>query len=440
MATIYVRSTDGSNADNGSTWALAKATLAGADGIDAAGDTIYVSQAHAESTATTVTLNFAGTPANPNKILCGDDAAAPPTALATTAKITVTSNATLYLQGSFYAYGLIFVVDGTTRVAYDAATALVQRYEQCSFRSTNTGSAGSIWLGSGSNISCQTVLKDCTFKPSASGQKIYIYGKVRMDGVSWVSGLTSPATLFSLALDRTGCDLLATNLDMTNLSSSINLFDGAVTPAGTGIIRNSKLPPSWTGALVSGSIPGPGARYELHNCDSADTNYRLWAEDYAGSIKSETTIVRTGGATDGTTAVSWKMASSANARYPTVLLVSFERAVWNSTTGSSVTATVEIVTDGVTLKDDECWIEVEYLGNGSYPLGTWINDAKVDVLAAAANQASSSETWTTTGLTTPVKQKLYVTFTPQEAGYIVWRVVLAKASATVYVDPYLTVA
>jgi hypothetical protein len=36
----YVRSTDGSDADNGSTWALANATLAGAMTDAAAGDRI----------------------------------------------------------------------------------------------------------------------------------------------------------------------------------------------------------------------------------------------------------------------------------------------------------------------------------------------------------------------------------------------------------------
>ena len=36
--------------------------------------------------------------------------------------------------------------------------------------------------------------------------------------------------------------------------------------------------------------------------------------------------------------------------------------------------------------------------------------------ASAANQADSSETWTTTGLSAPVKQKIAVTFTPQEKG------------------------
>lgn len=37
MADLYVRSTDGSDTDNGTTWALAKAGLSGAAGIDAVG-------------------------------------------------------------------------------------------------------------------------------------------------------------------------------------------------------------------------------------------------------------------------------------------------------------------------------------------------------------------------------------------------------------------
>ena len=120
-------------------------------------------------------------------------------------------------------------------------------------------------------------------------------------------------------------------------------------------------------------------------------------------------------------------------------MVSPEIVVWNDTTGAAKTVTVEIVTDGVTLTDGECWLEVMYLGTSGVPLGTLIRDAKADVLASAANQTSSSETWTTTGLTTPIKQKLSVTFTPQEKGFFIARVVLAKPSTTVYVDPKLTV-
>ncbi len=176
----------------------------------------------------------------------------------------------------------------------------------------------------------------------------------------------------------------------------------------------------------------------MWNCDSGDTNYRVWIEDYAGSVKHTTTIYKD--SFSGGTAHSLVFASSANARYPLITLAGPDFFADNSTVGSSVTATVEIVTDNVTLTDAECYLEVMYMGTGGVPLGTWIRDSKADVLASAANQASSSESWTTTGLGTPVKQKLSVTFTPQEAGYVIGRVVLCKASTTVYVDPELVLS
>ena len=183
----------------------------------------------------------------------------------------------------------------------------------------------------------------------------------------------------------------------------------------------------------------------MHNCDSADTNYRLWVEDYSGYIVSDTGVYNDAGATDGTTRLSWKMVSSANAEYPLLVLESPEIVRWNDTTGSSITCTVEIVhnsqgsgTNGV-LNDDECWLEVTYLGTSGYPLGSSISDCKADLFASASAQTTSSASWTgdSAGWDT---QKLSVTFTPQEKGFIHARVVLAKASATVYVDPLLTVS
>jgi hypothetical protein len=229
---------------------------------------------------------------------------------------------------------------------------------------------------------------------------------------------------------------LVEGLDLSEFSSSLNIAS-AVGSARL-IIRNCKLPASWAGSLYTGTKIA-GARIEMHNCDSADTNYHMQIEDFCGAIVTETTIVRTGGASDGTTPISWKMASNSTAEYPLLTLDTPEIVVWNSTVGSSITVTVETVTDNVTLTDAECWLEVQYLGTSGRPLSTVITDAKADVLASAANQTSSSETWTTTGLTTPTKQALSVTFTPQEAGYLHAVVRLAKASATVYVDPELTV-
>lgn len=205
------------------------------------------------------------------------------------------------------------------------------------------------------------------------------------------------------------------------------------------IIRDCKLPASWSGSLVTGTI-ARGERVEMYNCDSGDTNYRLQINDYCGAITQETVIVRTGGASDGTTPLAHRFATTANAAFPHLPLTGPEMVVWNDATGSSKTITVEIVTDNITLTDAECWLEIMYLGTSGVPLGSIAADVKADILGSAANQTSSSETWTTTGLTTPVKQKLSVTFTPQEKGFIHAVVKLAKASTTVYVDPKLTVS
>ena len=134
------------------------------------------------------------------------------------------------------------------------------------------------------------------------------------------------------------------------------------------------------------------------------------------------------------------MATSANANAIVAPLVTPEIIIWNVDVGSSKTVTVEILHDSATnLTDGEIWLEVQHLGTSGFPLSSFVSDAKSDVLATSADQATSSETWTTTGMTNPNTQKLSVTFTPQEKGYFQAKVYLAKASTTVYIDPKLVV-
>ena len=450
MSDIYVRSTDGDNVDDGSTWALAKSTLAGAAAIDAAGDTIYVSDNHAESTATAVTLSFAGTTSAPTKVLCVDDAAEPPTALATTGTITTTLGSSITINGNAYFYGLTFYAgSGFNNAGFNLANTAgnTQTYENCNFRMPATGTSVANSLKVGTETTDQSpskvTWKNCGVRfggHSAQGIKV-TGGILEWNGGSYISGASTAHNLFSGGNTSSGRPSVAfvSGVDLSAMPAANTLVNVGNEALHRIIFRNCKLPASWSGTLTTGTKQ-PGTRVEMHNCDNADTNYRLWVEDYYGSIKHETTIVRSGGASDGTTPLSWIMVSGGAAVYPLGQLVSPEMAVWNDTTGSAKTVTVEIVTDNVTLNNDECWLEIMHLGTSGYPLGAWVTDCKADILATTAAQASSSETWTTTGLTTPVKQKLSASFTPQEKGYVIARVVLAKASTTVYVDPKLTVS
>lgn len=437
MANIYVRSTDGSNADNGSTWALAKLDLVGAAAIDAAGDNIYVSDNHAESTAAAITIALAGSNASPVKIICGDDSAEPPTAAATTGTVTTTGNSNITFNGTnYYVYGLRFNV-GTGAVNATIApvntTSAQATFDSCTFDCVATGSGTGVSVSAGELYLVNSWVK---FANAGGTIAVNIANNTRFEwhGGGLESGTTSPTQLVEVA----SSDGRLSGLDLSAGGSGMHIFQFSGGPARYSI-RNSKLPASWSGSLVTGTLVA-GCRFEMYNCDSTDTNYRLLISDYAGTVSQETTIVRTGGASDGTTTISHKFVTTANAEYPHIPLAGPEIVIWNDTTGSSKTVTVEIVTDNVTLTDGECWLEVQYLGTSGFPLGSIASDAKADVLATAANQATSTETWTTTGLTTPVKQKLVVTFTPQEVGFVHAVVKLAKASTTVYVCPKLTLA
>lgn len=451
MANIYVRSTDGSDADNGSTWALAKATLAAAAAIDAAGDNVYLSSVHAESTASTVTVTLNGTNANPVRVLSVDDSAEPPTAEAAGASVTTTGNSTITLQGSAYWRGIAFSA-GTGSVnaslvlnPYNGASNTRQVYERCTLLALGTGSTASIKINqsAGANvIDNETLLQDCILRSStnsSSAVTIEAIGRVEIRGGAYPSGGPVSVGAFITPPNLSGRGLFArvSGFDLSQAPAGISLFKSSSVLSDCAA-RNCKLPASWTGSLVTGT-PTIGDRFAMYNCDSGDTNYRLWVQTFYGSILDETTIVRTGGASDGTTPLAWKMVSNSSAAYPLGMLESPEIVRWNDITGSSITVTVEVITDNVTLKDDECWLEVQYLGTSGGPLGTFASDAKADVLATASNQATSTETWTTTGLTTPVKQKLSVSFTPQEKGFIHAVVKLARASTTVYVCPKLDV-
>jgi hypothetical protein len=184
---------------------------------------------------------------------------------------------------------------------------------------------------------------------------------------------------------------------------------------------------------VNAIVGQGGAVIRAVNCDSADTNYRYYLQNYSGTIIQDTAVLKTGGATDGTTPFSRKMVTTANSKFESPLCSDYV-TIWNETL-SARTLYIPIVTDNVTLTDAEAWIEVEYLGTSGFPLALRITDRAADVLATPVNQDTDAVSAWPAAPGTPVKQKLQVTFTPAEKGPIRARVCLAKASTTLYFDP-----
>jgi len=446
MANIYLRSTDGNDADNGSTWALAKATLAGAFAVAAAGDTIYVSQNHAESQASAMTLTSPGTVTSPCKVLCVNDGVEPPTTLETTAVVENTGSNNMTFAGCAYVYGIIFkcATGATSSVSllFFSDNKLYWQLEKCVL--WYAGVSGSnpriIFIYGSTTDSGLVHLKDTDIKMSVNTCAIVGAFPVIWQGGKLDGTVLAPTNLFIIGNSQVS-PVLIDGVDLSAMGSDKNLIlEDSIGSSAKYYLKNCKLASGITILNASQAIKGQGgSEIYLDNCDFGDTNYKIYHLKYQGSIVTETTIKRTGGANDGETGFCWKMISLATPQFYAPLS-SPPIVIWNEMTGSVKTLTVEIIHDSVTaLKDDEVWVEVEYLGTSGYPLSLFASDRKTDIMAEAANQETSLEIWVTTGLTNPNKQKLSVAFTPQGKGPVIAKIMFTKNNYTVYICPKVAI-
>jgi hypothetical protein len=107
------------------------------------------------------------------------------------------------------------------------------------------------------------------------------------------------------------------------------------------------------------------------------------------------------------------------------------------TIGSSKTATVEIISSA-SLNNDEISLFLEYQGSSGSPVASFASTGPGSVLGTPSALPTSTATWNSSP-STPVKQQLSVTFTPQLAGRVRGQVRLGKSSTTVYINPVITI-
>jgi hypothetical protein len=437
LATIYLRSTTGANGNTGLTsWANAKATLAAAMTAAGAGGTVYVSQVHAESSAGNMALSSPGTAASPIRIICVNDASAPPTAVATTATVSATGTPNINFDGYAYCYGVTFKSGsgtGVCNITFNPITGWWWRLEDCRLWLVGNNSNAEITVGnSGASTNDQLLeLINCTLSFANVSQAVNASCNMIWKGGGLAGSV--PTSLFARSVDGPPGDVSVYGVDLSAIDTGNNLV--AYASAGNAHkyhFENCALGSGY--GVVTGTHPGQGGPIvRITNCGnaSASNNYAYYR--YQGTITSETTIVKTGGSTDGAASISMKMVSNANAKWISPLESDPIYTFFAAGAGSKGVS-VSIVTDGVTLTDTECWIEVEYLDDIASNQSTITNDRSADVLATAANQTTDTATWTTTGLASPVKQKLTKTVILDNDGPLIVRVMLAKASTTVYVD------
>jgi hypothetical protein len=434
MAHVYVDS-NAAGAGTGADWANAYTTLAAAATAKSAGDNFWVAHNHAETQASAMTITFPGTAASPNTCMCVTSAGTvPPVAadLRTTATVTTTGANTMSMTGFALVQGITFncgsgavssalAIAGTTSGFY---------FKNCTLAKLGTtASNAAIVLGSNNFGQAATVTLDNVSLGFGSTSDQF---NVRASKLLWKNTATAfsgsvPGNLFDSA-SVAGPTTVVQGVDLSSVSG--NLFEAHANPKSY-LLKNCKL--HATAAVVAPT--SPSCVIDLVNCDSGDTNYRTERYTYMGTLTTETTIVRTGGASDGTTPIAWKIVTSANSEW----VEPFECppiAIWNETT-SAITVTVQGIWGGASVpNNDEIWIDVEYLGTSGFSLGNAATSNKASYLATAAATAAGTGTWG--GSTT--KFALAATFTPAEKGPIYVTVKASTASTTFYIDPKVTIS
>jgi hypothetical protein len=408
----------------------------------AAGNTVYVGDNHAESQATTLPLTLALNQTTVSKIICHNHSGSyPPAAtdLATGATVTETgSGLAINLtanSGVLYVYGLTFSSTNTGNITLSGQASLLS-FDNCIFKVTtanivlNSSNGGAMLWNN-----CQV-----NFTSAASFiASVNCYFTWQNTAQVLVTGSTVPTNLFSeSAVGSIGSILL----EALDLSQCVSIFNQvANTAIANWVVKDCKLNASTTFPNETNT----GHVIQTIRSDSGATAYKSARYAVEGTETTETSITRVGGASDPTgQAQSRKIVTTANSQW----LRPFKAepyAIWNPRTAANVTVTVcGTINAGALPNNDDIWLEVEYLGSATFPIGTIKTTTKANLFAANAAVASDGSTWNGGGSGAGWSPfKLVATLSapqPGMAGYIHVRPRAAKPSTTFYIDPQVTLS
>ena len=400
-----------------------------------AGDKIFLSSDHSETTAasTNWAYNIGGgwTTLTTAILSVNRGGSVPPVSADLTAGASITF-ATMYIDCTtpLYIQGVTFVASSGS-LAFGNSRGAPVYLKNCSLQLANASVAKVT-----TNEPICVVFDNTSLSFSAAAQGVSFYYPINLVWINTASPLagTAVTNLFTITTASGEGNVVCRGVDFSVYTGTF-LAVSVGSEAATLLLDSCKISSSAT--MISGAPYTDLPLVELVNCwDGSDVRNERYTT--GGTTTTERTITLTGGAADDVGSFSLKMVSgSARIDKWVAPIASFWIDVENTTTGTSKTATVEIVSSA-SLYNDEIWLQLEYMGTAGDALAAFATSQPATILTAHAAVPTSSALWNSAPAT-PVYQKLQVTFTPQRAGRVRGRVMLGKASTTVYVDPTIVI-
>lgn len=445
MAIYYVD--DGGTSSDGLSWATAYPTLAalqsGVGGsLSTGGNVIYIG-ADSVSSGDGAAPTFTGpTSGGPVRII---SATVGTTTYSRSVTNQISSTGVCTFSGNFALFGV--KVNTTDTIILKSATP-ASAAESIFYSEDLTARPGSnrklslVGVGSttmGKHIHKNTIVDASNDSGAQFAPFMYAeYCHAEITGLSVVDssshrtgGIFGTSAATSGIIRLSGCDFTgATGISgVFDLTSNLGLVEA--------VNCKTNSSPTW----VTNTNWAVG-RLLVVNSGSLDSPEHAYYYDYCGVVSSDSAVYRNSGASVESVPVSWKMVSTSHSYISNPLQTPWMYGAISAT--GSKTFDVYVTQDGGAgdLTNAEVWLEVEYLGTSNVAQSTLITDrASVsgNFSGAAAQDDDTSSTWTGS-ITATYKQKLSVTATVNEDGLYRARVVLAKASTTLYVDPLVTVS
>ncbi len=398
----------------------------------AAGSVVYVAHNHYKDYAADTTLTNNGTLDSPICIVCVNTTTGAVTTGAEEEAAGVNNNFHCFQGGLLY--------DGVALASGSGSTVpnTLCQASNGSFEFTITSSVG-LTVEPYSGV---LKWKNFWFKAIRDTQYMGINSGAWID---WDGGGVDPTgtgvnRIFDASLASRGGGLKLRNLDLSNVTDNLIALNVSETASSLRfLLTGCKLPVGVP--IVDTESFAASHEIIVRSCDVGD-GYNFFTELYREGKITQDTGNYLNATYDGTNGYSAKITSNAKALDRTRPLRFMLSEFW---AGANPTVIVETLTDGVTLQDDECWIEIEYPDATDQALRKINDDAKQTVgwgsgtaPGTPTNLTTSTAAWTET-LTTETKQKMTETVTGGATGPHRVFVCLAKPSTTVYVDPKVMV-
>jgi hypothetical protein len=451
MSTIFVSAVDGSNADNGTTWALAKQTVAGALAIATSGDIIVVDNAgtftaNAALTWTVPAGNIAiisATRSGTTTFVPSAGATEALGAASFTFLLAATNAASVYIFGMTIKGGTNNSTNCSIGIDFTGNATMVWDIESCTFDIPSVAGCN-ITLGRGaSTTAAPSLLRmiNCTYNRTGSNTSQYIIvGNIVAEIINPTfsfAGASKPAFLTGASsLVRGSLTIRDGDISGYNVSGGTLIQAAQMTHCNI-LLENLKL--SATPTIISGTWAVGTGGVTIRNCDSGNTTHVFEFINAYGTLTADNTVyITSGGAVFNGGGASWKIITTSlcDEWHPFILPLIY---VWD-TALTAQTASIDLIRDNATaLTDRDIWSDLDSAASASFPNYTYQTNRNAQPFTGStANQPTSTATWTGTGgFSNPTKQKLQNAFTAAATGLLQSRVYVGKASETLYMDPFI---